>query len=378
MSIDTKFYFSVCRNILCDEILAPLSSFLDNRGAFEYVLAIQGAKESIDIYDKVKWNTIATWGNVQVVSSNGYFVIGFTDSSEHILCSIEFDIIYLPLVSVSTNAAQKMAWRLILDACRYRMLLLNGVIAHGAAIEYREECIMFSGESGAGKSTQANLWRELLGASIVNYDKPCIVLRDNVLYACGMPWSGKENCYKNVRVRLRTIVFVQKSSEPHAELLSASEAFSLLYANYLPYLFNERFAELYENIIASIASTIQVYRLYSTLDYSSVLALFYKLYPKVKPFCLERISSMKIKDSYVLRQIVDEWIVIARGVEALNFKSTLVLNESGILLWKELEKGTTLDLLIECLQKEYDIDKSTATNDVNSFITKLNQAGILE
>ena len=48
---------------------------------------------------------------------------------------------------------------------------------------------------------------------------------------------------------------------------------------------------------------------------------------------------MKLKENYVLRPVADTWVALPLEAETLNFNGMLTLNESGVLLWKALEKG---------------------------------------
>lgn len=87
---------------------------------------------------------------------------------------------------------------------------------------------------------------------------------------------------------------------------------------------------------------------------------------------------MKIKDSYVLRSVAGENLIVPVGGNNINFNSAMTLNETGAFLWQLLTADTTRDALIAAMTKEYDIDADTAAKDIDIFITSLKEHSILE
>ena len=86
---------------------------------------------------------------------------------------------------------------------------------------------------------------------------------------------------------------------------------------------------------------------------------------------------MKIRDTYILRSVAGENLVVAVGAN-VNFNSVMTLNETGKFLWEKLTADTTKQALIDALLSEYDVDKETAERDVSAFIEKLKINNILE
>lgn len=86
---------------------------------------------------------------------------------------------------------------------------------------------------------------------------------------------------------------------------------------------------------------------------------------------------MKLNENFVLRQVADTWVVLPVGQASVDFNGMLTLNESGAFLWKTLEQGGDRESLAEALLAEYEVDRATALNDVDEFLTKLNDIGCL-
>ena len=85
-----------------------------------------------------------------------------------------------------------------------------------------------------------------------------------------------------------------------------------------------------------------------------------------------------LKDGFVLRQVADTWVVMPLGQMSLDFNGMLTLNETGALLWKALEKGGDVEALTNALTAEYDVSAEDARQDVEVFLTKLQNAGCLQ
>ena len=87
---------------------------------------------------------------------------------------------------------------------------------------------------------------------------------------------------------------------------------------------------------------------------------------------------MKIKDTYVLRSVAGENLVVPVGGNNINFNSAMTLNETGAFLWNLLANGTTCEELISAMTKEYSVDVDTASKDIDTFISVLKEHSILE
>ena len=87
---------------------------------------------------------------------------------------------------------------------------------------------------------------------------------------------------------------------------------------------------------------------------------------------------MRIKEGYMLREAAGETVVVPFGEEALNFQGIISLNETGALLWKELEQGCEKKDLVQALLDEYGVDAEPAEKDVNEFLKRADDAGLID
>lgn len=78
---------------------------------------------------------------------------------------------------------------------------------------------------------------------------------------------------------------------------------------------------------------------------------------------------MKIREGFILRQLAEEYMVIAVGDAANDFNGMIRLNETGAFIWKELETENTKESLIQKILERYEgVDEKSARKDLNSFL----------
>ncbi len=88
---------------------------------------------------------------------------------------------------------------------------------------------------------------------------------------------------------------------------------------------------------------------------------------------------MKIKKGFLVKKILDDYLVVPTGDNIVDFAVAVSLNESGAYLWEQLTTEKTSDELVSALMAEYEgIDEETAKEDVNEFLSMLKAHGFLE
>lgn len=87
---------------------------------------------------------------------------------------------------------------------------------------------------------------------------------------------------------------------------------------------------------------------------------------------------MKLKEGFVLRQVGGSYMVVAVGLQTLDFKGMIRLNETGAFLWKQLaDSACTEESLVDAMTGEYDVDRETAAVGVKAFLQSLKNADLL-
>ena len=86
---------------------------------------------------------------------------------------------------------------------------------------------------------------------------------------------------------------------------------------------------------------------------------------------------MTIKPGYMLRKVVEVYVIIGIGGEAYTPNQIMSLNETGAFLWRILEQGAERGDLVEHLTREYDVDAQTAAADVDAFLDSLRKNALI-
>ena len=163
---------------------------------------------------------------------------------------------------------------LLLQGYRY-ILAHHGQFQMHSAVVIHDGCgIAFCGLPGAGKSTQAHLWEEHLGAEALNLDQPCIFFENDKVYVSGSPWSGKEDCYKTDVAPLKAIFFIEQSKENSVGLLSKAESFSLLYLNNFLIPTSDDIEEKQKKAVEKLVLNVPVYRLRCDISEQAVMTAY--------------------------------------------------------------------------------------------------------
>lgn len=89
---------------------------------------------------------------------------------------------------------------------------------------------------------------------------------------------------------------------------------------------------------------------------------------------------MKVKPGFTLRNICGENIIMAEGIENIDFSSIICLNESAAYLWQKIADlpSFTADDLTRLLCEEYEVDETTASNDAEEMLQKWINVGIID
>ena len=89
---------------------------------------------------------------------------------------------------------------------------------------------------------------------------------------------------------------------------------------------------------------------------------------------------MKQKKGFALRTVCGENIIVAEGLETVDFSKVINLNETATFLWKEAEKQGDFSVgsLTGARCKEYEVEKAIATADIDRIVGEWKEIGIVE
>ena len=89
---------------------------------------------------------------------------------------------------------------------------------------------------------------------------------------------------------------------------------------------------------------------------------------------------MRLKQGFVLREVCGERVIMAEGIDTIDFSKLVCLNETAAVVW---EKATALgeftsEQLADGLCEEYDVEKERALADVENLLTTWKKSGLVQ
>ncbi len=254
----------------------------------------------------------------------------------------------------------------------------EGIVSlHAACVELDGFAVAFTGYSGLGKSTRAKAWVDGLGAQWISGDRPAVRLERDGSTACGVPWDGKEQIFRDVEVPLRCILEVRRSPANYVRALSEEQARRVITQQCFIPMWDTDSAVLALSNVRSLIRKTPVYRVFCGPDAQDARAIYDIIVHHPEKIRKET-QEMKIKEGFVLRNVVDEHIVMPTGDNIAKFEGAVVLNEVAAFVYKQLENPVGRDDLLAAMLAEYEIDEATAAADLDALLEQLQNMGLIE
>lgn len=144
---------------------------------------------------------------------------------------------------------------------------------HASCVETQFGGILFSGPSGIGKSTQAQLWCQYRGARQINGDRPVLALDNGVWRAWGAPFAGSSGVHVNDSCTVSAIVMLRQAKQCALRRLNAREAFRALWAGLALHSWDRDYLEKASSLTVELMASVPVYELSCTPDEQAVICL---------------------------------------------------------------------------------------------------------
>ena len=165
-------------------------------------------------------------------------------------------------IYVQENAGKHMAFGSRLGGIMNGEELLlrhNAIVLHSSLVSYGGKGILFSGPSGIGKSTQAELWRKNLGAEILNGDRAVIRLTQEGFRAGGSPWCGSSGIYRQEYIPVNAIVLLRQGKENRILPAEPKVAFREIYSQCIVHDWDKLFVDRICDLVQELVRQIPIY-----------------------------------------------------------------------------------------------------------------------
>lgn len=177
-------------------------------------------------------------------------------------------------LTVSSRYAENLRTQLLLEGVDlFDILAERGMLVLHSSYVLRAEgdAILFSGVSGAGKSTQAELWREYAAARVINGDRSLIDVSRGMAH--GIFYSGTSGICENHSAPISAIVLPEQAGENSVTAAGHREAFMRLINQCAYYPWDADSASEMTELVARLVGRVPVYRLRCRKDEGAVRVL---------------------------------------------------------------------------------------------------------
>lgn len=141
---------------------------------------------------------------------------------------------------------------------------------HAACVNTVSGGLLFSGPSGIGKSTQADLWCRFRNAKLINGDRPILSRGASGWLAWGSPFAGSSRCHINESCPAAAIVILQQGKQCALEPLKPAEAFRAVWSGLTVHSWDKQYVEEAIQLTMELIGSVPVFRYTCTPDSHAV------------------------------------------------------------------------------------------------------------
>lgn len=159
------------------------------------------------------------------------------------------------------------------------LMHLDSFLLHSSVVLANGKAVLFCGQSGAGKSTQASLWKDFANAEIINGDRCVITKKDGVFRGGGSVWSGTSGIYSAKSAPIGGIFALRKGNDTSVRRLGI-QAFSELYSQTTLNTWDEEFMRKVTGLLQDLLLEVPVWELTCRADREAVELAYKTLFSK--------------------------------------------------------------------------------------------------
>lgn len=282
---------------------------------------------------------------------------------------ISGDYTYLRLSEKEPLVAERYV-RLALEC----LLIRRGYVSiHAAAVETEGAAYAFSGPSGIGKSTRARAWEEAVNARFLSGDRPLLRVKD--LEVFGVPWDGKEQCFRSAHFPLKALCEIRRADSVYLRKLSPDQARRFLVRQCFLPMWDTETALIQMTNIFQLASRAELVRAFC--GHSAQDALRLRQLIDTQTYRKEELE-MKAKPGFVLRNVVGEYMLMPTGENVGAYRGSVLLNSVSAFVWEKLQAPVSRDDLLIAILDHFDVEEAAAAADLDELLEQLRTLNVLE
>lgn len=178
-------------------------------------------------------------------------------------------------LSINKNWMKTVSdWQIFVMLPLVGLLLERGILVlHSSYVIHEGKAILFSGDCGCGKSTQASLWEQNRQAEIINGDRSLVYCKEGKAYVGGHFHCGTSGIRKNKSAELKAIVLLSQSLENEVSVPKGIESFQKILSQCAYDVEKREEIEMATRLVAQLVQNARVLKLSCRKDISAVEAL---------------------------------------------------------------------------------------------------------
>ncbi len=88
--------------------------------------------------------------------------------------------------------------------------------------------------------------------------------------------------------------------------------------------------------------------------------------------------AVRRKDGFMLREVLDQTIIVPTGRLVFDYNCLITLNQTGRWLWDHLDQFDSAEALSDEMAIQFNVDRAVAQKDAEEFLFELLRLGIVE
>lgn len=137
----------------------------------------------------------------------------------------------------------------------------RGVLIHSCGVDDDGQGLLFAGESGAGKSSLANLWKNKKNVTVLSDDRIIIRKIDGRLWMYGTPWHGDAGICSPEKAPLEKVFFLKHAKKNEIKKIAPIDTASRLIVCSFPTFWDKKGMEFTLNFCAELSGEVPCYEL---------------------------------------------------------------------------------------------------------------------
>ncbi|MBQ9885907.1 MAG: hypothetical protein IJM37_03485 [Lachnospiraceae bacterium] len=177
--------------------------------------------------------------------------------------------LYTKEYDISKNLSTSLS---ILNNQVFEQMLLehDAFVLHSSFIIYDGRAVIFSAPSGTGKSTQADLWEQHEGVTIVNGDRSIFKRENGDWHVYGIPMCGSSDICLNMSAPLEAVILLSQGRENNLKPADPKTALNKMFRECTVNIWNEHAVNKIFDLLGDIYEKAHVYTYSCTKEKDAV------------------------------------------------------------------------------------------------------------